>query len=296
MEYRVFGRTDMKVSALGFGGAEIGDADAKTVDRLLGSALDAGLNLIDTAACYRESEALIGEAVSHRRKEYYLFSKCGHASGLSTPDWDAKTIEDSIDRSLKRLRTDYIDLMQLHSCDLSMLQDGGVIEVLQKAKESGKVRYIGYSGDNESALYAVKSGAFDALQTSINIADQSVLDEILPEALARQMGVIAKRPIANVAWKYAEKPDVDYYVAYWQRLQELAFAFTQGSIDDAVGMALRFTLSAPGVSTAIVGTQNPNRWQMNADLLNQGPLPAKDWSAIRSHWQAVASSNWNGQN
>lgn len=295
MEYRAFGNTDMQVSALGFGGSEIRDATSETVERLLGSALDAGLNLIDTAACYGHSEELIGQAVSHRRKDFYLFSKCGHASGLATPDWDVQTIRDSIDRSLQRLRTDYIDLMQLHSCSLETLQQGSVIEALQQAKQAGKVRYIGYSGDNEAALYAVKSGLFDSLQTSINVADQSVMEEILPAAEARHMGVIAKRPIANVAWQYTETPEENYYVTYWERLSALQFDFTRQPVGDAVATALRFTLSAPGVTTAIVGTTNPGRWQQNADFVNQGALSEEEWRAIRNRWQTVAKANWHGQ-
>ena len=145
METRRYGNTDMMVSVLGFGGAEIGfrGATVNEVERLLGSALDAGLNVIDTAECYRTSEELIGQAVSHRRSDYYLFTKCGHAAGLPGRDWQPDVLEASIDRSLKRLKTDYVDLIHLHSCDLDVLKRGDVIEVLQRAKEKGKTRYIG---------------------------------------------------------------------------------------------------------------------------------------------------------
>ncbi|MFB5189664.1 aldo/keto reductase [Alicyclobacillus fastidiosus] len=296
MEYRGFGQTDMKVSALGFGGSEIGGTeDAKAVDALLGSALDAGLNLIDTAECYGRSEELIGQVVSHRRSDFYLFSKCGHASGLATSDWDVQTLQDSIDRSLKRLRTDYLDLLQLHSCSLETLRQGDVIEVLQRARDAGKVRYIGYSGDNEAALYAVESGVFDSLQTSINVADQSVIDQVLPAARDKGMGVIAKRPIANVAWQYEHTPENSYYVAYWERLKELQYGFTKQSLTEAVSTALRFTLSVPGVTTAIVGTTNPGRWQQNADLVNQGPLDATAYDEIRARWREVAKPDWVGR-
>ncbi|WP_067621407.1 aldo/keto reductase [Alicyclobacillus acidiphilus] len=296
MEYRTLGKTGLKVSALGFGGSEIGHgADEQTVDRLLGSALDAGLNLIDTAACYGRSEELIGQAVAHRRSDFVLFSKCGHASGLPTPDWDPKTIEASIDRSLQRLKTDVIDVMQLHSCGVEILQQGDVIEVLQKAKEAGKIRFMGYSGDREAAKYAVESGVFDTLQTSINIADQSVLDEVLPLAAERGMGIIAKRPVANVAWQYDTTPSNNYYVEYWKRLKQLDFEFTRGPVADAVGTALRFTISTPGVTTAIVGTTSPGRWQQNANYVDAGPLDKEVYDAIRNRWREVASADWVGQ-
>ncbi|MFC5647722.1 aldo/keto reductase [Paenibacillus solisilvae] len=297
MEKRRLGQTDMQVSVLGFGGAEIGfeQASAETVKKVLESALDAGLNMIDTAECYKESEALIGKTVSHRRKDYYLFSKCGHASGFDSPDWDLGMLADSIDRSLERLQTDYIDLMQLHGCSEEILRQGGVIEVLQRAKEAGKIRYLGYSGDGPKALYAVQCGAFDTLQTSISIADQEALELTIPEAQKRGMGIIAKRPIANVVWKFGEIPDNSVHKTYWERLQELDYGFLKTDLNSSVETALRFTLSVPGVGTAIVGTSNPDRWVSNAVLANKGVLPSEQLEAIRDRWSAVsAGRNWIG--
>src|SRR5262249_35188331 len=89
MEHRKLGRTEIVASVLGFGGSEIGyqGVSPRTVARLLGSALDAGLNVIDTAECYDDSEALIGKAIGARRREVALFTKCGHAGGWSSADW-----------------------------------------------------------------------------------------------------------------------------------------------------------------------------------------------------------------
>src|SRR5213079_1152871 len=115
MERRKLGRTDMTVSVLGFGGSEIGyqEVNARTVAKLLGSALDAGLNVIDTAECYRESEELIGKTVAHRRADYYLFTKCGHPHGAeSSANWSPDSLLETIARSLRRLQTDYVDLVQ----------------------------------------------------------------------------------------------------------------------------------------------------------------------------------------
>jgi len=296
MERRKFGNKDMEVSILGFGGAEIGfeGADAATVDRLLGSALDAGLNIIDTAECYKDSEELIGKTVAGRRSDYYLFTKCGHASGLEGGDWNPKMLAESIDRSLKRLKTDYVDVVHLHSCNEETLRQGDVIDVLKRAKERGKTRYIGYSGDHKAALYAVECGAFDSLETSINIADQEAIELTLPKAVERGMGVIAKRPIANVAWKYDAKPDVQYHRAYWERLQQLRYDFLKAPMQEVVSTALRFTLAQPGVCTAIVGTAKPDRWVENAKLVAQGRLPDATVEAIRRRWSEAAGSDWIG--
>jgi aryl-alcohol dehydrogenase-like predicted oxidoreductase len=281
---------------LGFGGSEIGyqSVSARTVARLLGGALDAGLNAIDTAECYEDSEILIGKAIRARRQELYLFTKCGHAGGWGRADWRRTPLLASIERSLRRLATDYVDLIQLHSCSLDHLRKGEAIEALERARERGWARYIGYSGDGAAARYAVECGRFDTLQTSISVADQEAVELTLPLAVARQMGVIAKRPIANVAWRYERKPGESYYQTYWARLRTLDYRFLKSG-DTAVATALRFTLSAPGVHTAIVGTTKPERWQENAALLRAGALTSAEFERIRARWREVADTSWDGQ-
>jgi aryl-alcohol dehydrogenase-like predicted oxidoreductase len=296
MEKRQLGRTGMEVTVLGFGGAEIGfdDLPQSEVDAMLHAALDAGLNIIDTAECYFSSEEKIGRAVGNRRDDFFLFTKCGHAQELEGDDWQPEILERSIERSLKRLQTDCVDLVQLHSCSAEILQRGEVTHVLQRARDAGKTRFIGYSGDGENALEAVRSGVFDTLQTSLSIADQEPLSLTLPEAHAQKMGVIAKRPIANAAWRHGSKqPSEDYHVEYWRRLRALDYDFL--SRDDAASVALRFTLAAPGVGTAIVGTTNPKRWAENARALQNGPLTAQEIEAIRTRWDKVSGGAWKGQ-
>jgi aryl-alcohol dehydrogenase-like predicted oxidoreductase len=304
MEKRKYGNTDMQVSVLGFGGSEIGglgapDAhsqgvDKEQVEKILGSALDAGLNVIDTAECYNDSEEKIGAAVAHRRDEYYLFTKCGHGKGFDLPHWDPKMLEMSIDRSLRRLKTDYIDMIHLHTCTAEVLQKGDVIEVLQRAKEKGKIRYFGYSGDHKDALYAVNLGVFDSLMTSLNLMDQEAIELTLPEAQKQGMGVVVKRPIANVVWRYNQLPPNQYHHAYWERSKQLDYDFLKGENKEAVGKALRFTLPVPGVHTAIVGTMNPTRWVENAKLLEDGSLPPDQYGAIRARWKSIAPADWMG--
>ncbi|MHB1421656.1 MAG: aldo/keto reductase [Gemmataceae bacterium] len=297
MEKRQLGKTDMHVSVLGFGGAEIGfeRAAAQTVAELLNSALDAGLNIIDTAECYLQSEELIGQAAAGRRKDFYLFSKCGHPDNPGVGDWRPASLLASIERSLKRLRTDHLDLIQLHSCSEEELRKGDVIRALEEAKQKGYARYIGYSGDGSAARYAIECGRFDTLQTSVNLADQEALELTLPLARQRQLGVIAKRPIANAVWRYDRKPDNSYYQPYWERVRKLDYDFLRGDGKQAVSTALRFTLSAPGVHTAIVGTKNPKRWRENAELLAAGPLPRETIDKIRARWREAAESSWVGQ-
>jgi aryl-alcohol dehydrogenase-like predicted oxidoreductase len=294
MEKRTLGKTGMNVTVLGYGGAEIGfrNVPVETVGQLINSALDAGLNVIDTAECYIASEAMIGQTVARRRNEYFLFTKCGH--DRDGDHWNPKKMTATIDRSLQRLQTDRVDLLQLHSCTEEQLRQGDVIDVVRKARDAGKTRFIGYSGDSRAALYAVESGAFDTLQISVSIADQEALDLAVPAALARGMGVIAKRPIANAIWAHDSKPDA-YYQTYWERFHKLDYDFLKGDFQQAVATALRFTLSVPGVHTAIVGTTKPGRWKENSDLLKAGALEPERFEAIRARWKAAAKPDWIGQ-
>ena len=295
MQRRKLGKTDIEASVLGFGGSEIGyqRVSARTVAKLLGSALDAGLNVIDTAECYENSEELIGKAIGARRRDCHLFTKCGHGGSWGRADWKPDALLKSIERSLKRLGTDHLDLVQLHSCSLAELKKGDVMTALERARERGWTRYIGYSGDGAAARYAIECGRFDTLQTSVSIADQEALELTLPLARERGIGVIAKRPLANVAWRYTRRPE-SYYADYWTRLRELDYPFLKKP-DTAVATALRFTLGVPGVHTAIVGTTKPERWQENAALLQGGALPPNEFDTIRARWKAVAEPSWEGQ-
>ena len=143
MEMRTLGRTGLQVSRLGLGAAEIGLrltlADTAQAAEVLNTALDAGVNYVDTAACYGVSEELIGRTIAHRRGEYTLATKCGHVTGgYQGEPWTAQTIRDSVDRSLVRMRTDRVDLMQLHSCDRATLERGEVVQACWKPGRQGR--------------------------------------------------------------------------------------------------------------------------------------------------------------
>ena len=298
MEKRKFGKTDMNFSVLGFGGAEIGFNPHQTqadVDVLLNSAIDSGLNLIDTAAGYLQSEQMIGEAISKRRKEFYLITKCGALDGFTREDWSKKGILETIETSLRNLKTDHLDIAQLHSCDSEILKRGEAVEALLRAQEKGYTRFIGYSGDNDDAKFALEMDVFDALQTSVSIADQSPIDTNIKLAKEKNIGVIAKRPIANAVWRNAERPANSYYHEYWDRIEKLDFDFLDKSLEEATATALRFTMTISGVSTMIVGTTKPNRWQENAKYVAEGNLSDEEFEAIRNRWREVADENWIGQ-
>jgi len=268
MEMTPLGETGLNVSRLGAGLARIGFeltlSDVKEAGQVLNAALDDGINFLDTAACYDISEDLIGRTVPHRRDEYILATKCGHVTGDASGElWSAQTIEDSIDRSLERMRTDRLDLVQLHSCDMEILERGEAVEALMKAKRVGKTRFVGYSGDNEAALWAVESGLFDTLQTSFNVVDQQARIKLFGPAKARGMGIIIKRPVANGAWGVDSSP-YEYADEYFSRAQMVdRIGPILGAPDDRMLAAMGFVLAHSEVDTAIVGTRNPSHMRRN---------------------------------
>ena len=272
MEYKTLGKTNLKVSRLGIGLVKIGEeqmlSQLEKSQLLLDTALDNGINFLDTAACYGNSEEVIGKTVAHRRDEYILASKAGHSVGDQNSEaWTAETIISSVERSLKRMKTEYLDLIQLHTCSVETLVKGEVIKALQGLKKSGKDRFIGYSGDEEAAQWAVESDLFDTLQTSLNLVDQHSLSYI-GDAQKKQMGVIIKRPIANGIWdtNIAKSAAPNSYANRAKLMKTL------GPIIDAPEnyqeLALGFVLTNPNVDTAIVGTGNTHHLIENINIAN----------------------------
>jgi aryl-alcohol dehydrogenase-like predicted oxidoreductase len=309
MELRTFGKTGFQVSALGFGGGPVGylETDRRQVAEILAMLLDRGVNLIDTAAAYLGSEEAIGEAVGHRRDDYMLVSKCGQAfDHIDGAAWSASAIEQTVERALRRLKTDHLDVMLLHSCDLETLKQGEALAALIKARDAGKVRFVGYSGDDEAAVHAAGLDEVAVIETSVNICDQANIDGVLPEARRNHVGVLAKRPIANAAWKDASDQRgmyVDYVKTYSERLARMAIMPKDFGFEGEVGaawseMALRFTLSQPGVTTAIVGTTKTAHAERNLEILSKGALPETVVAELRAAFrraEAAAGESWPAQ-
>jgi aryl-alcohol dehydrogenase-like predicted oxidoreductase len=305
MKTITFGRTGLTVTPLGFGAAPIGflKTEQDKVSRILNLLLDEGVRLIDTAAMYEGAEDLIGQAVGHRRAEYVLVSKCG----TKVPDvdgrpWSPELIAGTVDRALRRLRTDALDVMLLHSCDLKTLKQGDALAELVKARDAGKVKFVGYSGDNETAAYAAALPDVAVIETSVSVVDQANIDAVLPVCVAHDVGVLAKRPIANAAWLGAADRQgiyTNYVKPYVERIGKLGVKPTDvgfaGDDSDAwAELALRFTLSQPGLHTAIIGTTNPDNARKNIAYAAKGPLATEAVATIRAAFAAASGGGWPG--
>ena len=285
------GNTGLEISQLGIGLAEIGrleldDNGLKQAGLLLNTALDLGINFFDTAECYDNSETIVGKVVKDRRQEYILATKCGHLiedyGGDEYANWSKDGIQTSIERSLLRLQTDYVDLIQLHSPLLDILKKGEAIEALEKLKKEGKTRFIGCSGDNDVALWAAKCGVFDTIQTSFNVTDQLARKQLLQYTKQHNLGLIAKRPIANAAWGAVSSPS-EYANEYFERAKTLLKLGTVvDSPEDRFVLSIGFVLGHEEINTAIIGTTNSEHLIENVKII-ENELPISNSTILDLH-------------
>ena len=287
---RPYGKSGLMVSALGLGAMQIGDPgleEAKAAS-LLNAAVDAGITLIDTARSYGLSEERIGRHLASRRDDIVISTKLGYGID-GYEDWTGPCITAGIEQALRMLHTDRIDIAHLHSCPRATLERGEVIAALEKAKRDGKVRAIAYSGDNDDLAYAVATGRFDGFMASLNICDQRVIDDVLPKVAAQ--GFIAKRPAANHPWRFSERPVGDYCEEYWLRWHTMQLSNHGREWGE---VAIRFALSSPQVSSAIIGTGSMEHLKQNIAWAEAGALEADSFeelcAAFRHH-----DRGWLGQ-
>jgi aryl-alcohol dehydrogenase-like predicted oxidoreductase len=300
MQTTIFGNTGFEVSRLGVGLSEIGSqlstSEQDQATSLLNTALDNGINFLDTSACYGISELLVGKAVADRRDDYFLATKAGHvALGAAGEEWTYQVVAYSIDRSLRLLQTDHVDLVQLHSCGIDILEKGDVIRALQEAQQAGKTRFIGYSGDNENAHWAVDSGLFATLQASYNLVEQRARTSgLLEKAVAQGMGTIIKRPIAGAVWgKSRPEAGIDdvgnYNTPYLERAKAVrALGPIENEPDDDILTALGYTLGDPNANVAIVGTTSPAHMSTNIRQIdNDLPIPTSVIEELNSRFEQL---------
>ena len=291
METRRLGRTELQVTPLGYGLAEIdrqdkGGRDISASGRVLEAVLDSGINFLDTASGYGITEELIGETISHRRGEYVLATKFGPIyDDASARGYDEAGVSESIDQSLRKMKTDWLDIIQLQygAPDTRLLAPyrDEIIDAMIKAREAGKVRFLGFAGDNDSAEWAIECGAFDALQTTFNLVDQRARKGLFASAREKDIGLIIKRPLANGIWARGlfELQDIpDDYPEAWinkrrqynERVQAMKrVGPIPGEPDDPTALALAFVF-AHEADTVIVGTHNPSHLSSNIELVENG--------------------------
>ena len=195
MRQVTLGRTGLKVSELGFGGIPIMRLSTDEAVRLVDHCRARGITFFDTANGYNDSEAKIGQALSGHRDQVVLATK--------TMGRDRATAEAHLTESLRRLRTDHIDIYQVHNVTSqeslsAVLAPGGVLEYLQRAREKGLIRFIGVSSHNpQIAKAALATGHFDTLQFPFNFVESDPVEELFPAAWEMNVGVIGMKPLGG---------------------------------------------------------------------------------------------------
>jgi predicted aldo/keto reductase-like oxidoreductase len=195
MRYRILGKTGLKVSEVGFGAIPIIRLSHDEAVRVLRRAFDRGITLFDTAHLYVDSEEKIGQALAGKREHVVLASK--------TIRRDYQGAQEDMELSLRRLRTDYLDLYQLHQVsqetDLEKITGpGGALEAMARAQEKGQIRHLGVTSHSlEMAIKLVKTGLFSTVQFPFNFVETDAAEALHPLAQKRDLGVLAMKPFCG---------------------------------------------------------------------------------------------------
>ncbi len=240
MEKRHLGRTGVELSLIGQGGFHLVELTSKDAEKVLNTYIDLGGNYIETAAQYGDgnSEAKIGRSVSHRRSEYFLATK--------VLERNPEKAEKDFERSLKLLKTDYVDICFVHSVvspeDVdACLADDGVFPFILEAQKAGRVRYIGISGhgQQDAILHGIRNYPFDLVMTGVNFYDRfnypDTEEIIFPECIERGIGIVGMKALAD------------------------------GYLYRSVEQGIRYSLSRP-VSTLVLGMNTVDMVKTDMDI------------------------------
>lgn len=288
MIHRPLGQTGLSASLLGFGAMHFdGLADEAEVGRLLHGVLDLGITLIDTARGYGRSEERIGLHLAGRRHEFLLSTKFGYGVD-GVPDWTYPCIVQGVERALRLMRTDHIDIGHLHSCPLPILQRGEVSEALADCVRAGKLRVAAYSGENAELAHALTDPRFASVQCSLSLADRANLS---PLASAPGKGLLVKRALAGLAWARQQRPDDFCEGSYYERWQAMALPDLGLPWPE---LALRWAAYQPGVSSLLLGSQRIANLQAGIAAIERGPLPSELLQTLEQAWQRAGGQHWPG--
>ena len=305
---RTLGRTGLSVTTLGFGALELRGMVAgvgrpmspEQPAEILNAVLDAGINYIDVAVDYGEAEEHIGRHISHRRSEFYLASKCGcpldnagfrpeerTRFGVPLPrfhNYSRDSIINACHQSLRRMRTDYLDIVQFHfSPAREVLEQEEAVETLQEMRKEGKIRYLGCSSILPNIFDHIAMGVFDVLQIPYSILQPEHAEAIAAASLAG-LGIIIRGGVAR-----GQPGEGQGHTQVWDRweraeLRDLLAGMT------ATEFLLRATISNTNAHTTIVGTLNPAHLHENVAAVRKGPLPAALLEEANRRMAAVPDS------
>ena len=267
----VLGRTGLEVTRLGYGAMEVRATGNRSVTEdqagtILNAVLDAGINFIDTSNDYGRSEEFIGRYISHRRSEYRLATKCGCVPGGGPHVWNRENLFRGLNESLKRMKTEYIDVMQLHNPTVEDCEKGGLVEALQEMRRQEKVRWIAASTTLPHMPTFIEWGVFDAFQIPYS-ALQREHEDWTARAAEAGIGTIIRGGVAKGAPGAGLGRD-----ELWQKFDEAKLDELREENESRTAFILRYTLTHPQVHTIIVGTLQPEHLRENIETAGRGTL------------------------
>ncbi len=300
------GRTGLEVTRLGFGAMELAPIKAgltrEGAGRILRAVLDGGIRFIDTSPDYGISEEMIGEHIAERRDEYVLASKCGcpidaapSANGVGAHVYTPANIRAGVEQSLKRMRTDHIDIVQIHmSPSRAVLEKDGAIDTLRELQREGKLRFIGISGVLPDLDDHIEMGVFDTFQIPYS-ALQREHEHAISRAARAGSGTIIRGGVARGAPAPDKVPDEELEF-FRPAMQQRRDAWETAGLDDLLEgssrmeFLLRFTLSQADVHTTIVGTASPDHLAANLAAAKAGPLSDDVTAETRRRLEAATAN------
>ena len=316
MQYNQLGKTDLKVSELSFGTWAIGGTWGKTDDqeslKALQRAMDAGVNFFDTADVYGggRSEELLAKATKGKESDIHIASKFCRAGDIYDPEtYSEKSVTAYLENTLKRLNRDQLDLYQIHCPPLEILKDGKVFEVLDKLKQQGKIRNYGVSVETvEEGLFCLEKENVSTLQVIFNMLRQKPLEELLPKAKEKQVGIIARVPLASglLTGKFTSSHqfEEDDHRNFNQNGEAFNVGETFGGLpfekgvalsnqlnwvtDDHGSMtqaALKWILQQEGISTVIPGFKNTKQVEDSLKAMDVTAFSPNELEKIKTFYQ-----------
>ena len=277
----VLGRTNLNVTRLGWGAADRRVWNEDLAESICNSVLDAGINYVDTANDYGRSEEFIGKLISHRRDEFYLASKCGCVPGGGSHVWTEENAFRGLHESLSRLKTDYLDLMQLHNPTVNECERGRLVEALNEMRDQGKVRWIGISTTLPHLPTFLEWGVFDTFQIPYSALERQH-EEWISQVAEAGIGTVIRGGVA-----LGEPGQGLGIPERWRGFSGAKLEDLQEADESRTAFMLRFTLTHPGIDTIIVGTQNPAHLRENVVAVNRGPLPADVYEEAKRRLSAA---------
>jgi aryl-alcohol dehydrogenase-like predicted oxidoreductase len=253
------------------------DAQRETI---LTAVLNAGINYIDTAGCYGNSEELIGRYLSHRSSEFYLATKCG-CSPNNGNRWTRESVMGDLHRSLKRLKTDYVDVMQPHNPTVEQSETNELVGALVEMRDQGKVRWIGISTTLPHLPTYLEWGVFDIFQIPYSALERDH-EGWITKAAEAGIGIAIRGGVAM------GEPGVGKgTTARWAKFEEARLDDLREEGESRTSFILRHTLTHPHADTNIVGTTNPDHLRENVEAVLKGPLSAEVYSEAQRRLNEV---------